>query len=220
MLAAVTDWVSAIGSLAAIAAALYIAVRSQRRTRISLEFDRHRGDLKQVDFRDNGAPTQEIWLRIRLRNRGRSLAESAQVFPTIVRSNGEYDLRSSKWLKVSGLALSKAPIPPGADRYYDVGFVWSALDGRSAMALLRVGETPGDWDQERESAKTNDALASDVLHEIFVLGTCANSAAKYGCLKVRFDTKRGLDPSAVSCALERMTRRKYIQATSNSRGLD
>jgi hypothetical protein len=200
--------------LGAIIAALYIAVRSQRRTRISLEFDRQQGDLTPVDFKIDGDPTREIWLRIRLRNRGRNLAESAQVFPTVVRSNGEYDPRSSKWLKVSGLPLSKAPIPPGADRYFDVSFMWSAPDGRSAMALLRVGETPGNWAQERESAQENDALASDVLHEIFILGTCANSGAKYGCLKLRFDANRGVDPSAVSCALERMTRRRFIEATS------
>lgn len=214
MFAIAADWVSAIGSFAAVVAALYIAVRSQRRTRVSLEFEPRRGDLTLLEFKIGGDLIREVWLRIRLRNRGRSLADAAQIFPTVVRSNGKDDTRSSKWLKVSGLPLSRAPIPPGADRYFDVGFMWSGSDGGPAMAMLRVGETSGDWEQEKKSAQDHDTLAPGVLHEIFVLGTCSNSGARYGYLRLMFGVDKGVDTSAISCQFERLTRRGYLRMIS------
>ena len=211
MFALAAYWISAAGSFAAVVTALYIAIRGQRRTRVSLEFEQGKGDVTLLEFKIGDDLVREVWLRIRLRNRGRSLADAAQIFPTIVRSNGDYDVRSSKWFKVSGLPLSKAPIPPGADRYFDVGFMWSGADGRPAMALLRVGETPGDWHQEKKSAQDHDSLAPGVLHEIFVLGTCSNSDAKYGYLSLRFDADKDVGTSAISCEFERLTRRAYLR---------
>lgn len=214
MLAIAADWTSAIGSLAAVAVALYIAIRSQRRTRVAFEFDPHGGDLTSWKFRENGVEVCEVWLRIRLRNRGRSLAEAAQVFPTVVRSNGVDDTRSSKWLKVSGLQMSRAPIPPGADRYFDVGFIWMGPSGQPSMALLRVGEFPGEWDEEKRLAQSYEVLDADVVHEVFVLGTCSNSAPKYGCLRFRLNTDMGVETSAINTEFERLSRRKYLQMTS------
>ncbi len=164
--ATVVDWVQAVGTLGAVAAALGIAWWGSHRVRhsqpaLSLAFD---ASLRPPDFMagmlsDNGA-FESHWVRLRVENAsGKRSADDVEVLfirhdstanPATNRTLDVVPLRWSSTEDHSGKALTRITIPPGLYRHVDLlaigGIAGESVSSDDArpIAAIQVQPTPTD----------------------------------------------------------------------------
>lgn len=148
-----TDWVTSIGTVgsvvAAVGVAVWFGVFQPRRRRPKLTLDGPETLIAPLLF-ENAPSLPATWLRVRVHNeRDRDAAEDAQAVLVSVKSGPSATQLTERalagWsLKWTAIDDDKALLPPGVARYINIGYSTTYHGASIPRFQLQLHNPPGD----------------------------------------------------------------------------